>query len=361
MAGIFGSLTTNDTNRGFLATQGQIVVWDMVQQWLARVNEDMASSLAMFVEEETPGFKERYPLPGGGFLQRKNNQGSYAAVKASGKIDVAFPLTDQGAQLAWDDVAVAKMTARQLENHLDTIRIQNQNSVRFDMLQVIFDNVQATHTDEDFGSLSIEPLANGDSVKYPPVIGARTDATEDHYLESGYTGANISDENNPLITLRKEIDHHFGRTTGGQNIVVFNHSDNSDQLASLTDFREVIDNFIDEGDNVDVPSRLPVTPGIVSGRSNGVWVIEWDEIPTGYLLAIHADLAAPLKQRVDEPDVAVSLGSGLSLVSTHEHFPFTGSFWRHRYGFGAANRLNGAVMELATGGSYTVPAIYDRS
>jgi len=34
------------------------------------------------------------------------------------------------------------------------------------------------------------------------------------------------------------------------------------------------------------------------------------------------------------------------------------SFWRHRMGYGVANRLNGVVMELAAGGTYTIPTVY---
>ena len=234
------------------------------------------------------------------------------------------------------------------------------NSFRHDVLHVLFDNVQATFTDPDHGSLSIEPLANGDTVTYPPITGEPTDeATEDHYLESGYLAAAISDTNNPLPTIRDDLDHHYnGPSTGGDNIAVFINRAQRTQLEGLTDFTEVPDNFIATGDNVDVPFGLPTAPGKILGRSNGCWVIQWDFIPANYLLGIMLDEAPPLMKRHDP--ASMSLGTGdFMLVSRSELFPFEQAVWRARYGLGAGNRLNGVAMELGEGGTYTIPTAYD--
>jgi len=52
------------------------------------------------------------------------------------------------------------------------------------------------------------------------------------------------------------------------------------------------------------------------------------------------------------------LGDGLQLVAKENAFPFEASFWRHRFGIGGGNRLNGVVLEFGTGGSYSIPAAY---
>jgi len=207
--------------------------------------------------------------------------------------------------------------------------------------------------------LSIEPLANGDTATYPPITGAPVDeATEDHYLGTAYTAANIDDDNNPLVTMRKDLEHHFGGgTTGGANVICFCNDAQTEQLGALTDFREVPDNFLVVGDNVDVPNRLPMAPGITLGRSNGVWVQQWDFVPANYLLMIHLEEAAPLMMRHDP--MSMELGTGdFMLVNTNELFPFTESIWRARYGLGAGNRLNGVVAYVAGTSSYTVPSVY---
>ncbi len=137
----------------------------------------------MFVEEQTENFKERYKLPGGGRLQRRGGYAASGAVKAYGGYDVAYPLEDFGAQLADSDVALAYMTLQDLDRHLDTIFAQDANTVRFELLKALLNNTQDTFVDPLHGSLTIEPLANGDSVTYPPVLGSETEATDTHYLE----------------------------------------------------------------------------------------------------------------------------------------------------------------------------------
>ena len=74
------------------------------------------------------------------------------------------------------------------------------------------------------------------------------------------------------------------------------------------------------------------------------------------VVGIHLDAPKPIMQRVDPADTG--LPRGLALVARDENYPFTSSFYSHRFGFGVGNRLNGVVMELGTGGSYTVPTAY---
>jgi hypothetical protein len=45
-------------------------------------------------------------------------------------------------------------------------------------------------------------------------------------------------------------------------------------------------------------------------------------------------------------------------VAEDEEYPLKSSHYRHRFGFGAGNRLSAVVMELANGGSYTIPTAY---
>ena len=357
MAGIFGAIAENDHERAFIITAGQQLVWETAQKWIADRNAEMAASLSVFVEDETEGFKERYKLPGGCFLQRRGADASVGAVKAGGSWDVSFPLEDFGAAIAWNDVDIAYMSALELSNHFETVMMQNINTVRWEILHRLFDNVRGAFTDPIHGALTPEPLANGDTVVFPPVLGSNTEATEDHYLESGYTAANISDTNNPLATIRDDIEHHFGAATGGENIVVFVNNAQRSQLEALTDFDEVPDRYIRVGDNADVPAVLPSVPGRILGRSSGVWVVEWRWISANYMLGLHLDQPAPLKMRVDPADTG--LGRGLQLVAKDMEYPFTTSYWRHRFGIGGGNRLNGVAMELGTGGTYTIDTNYD--
>lgn len=358
MAGIFGVLNLNDTERVFANTVGQSAIYDAAQQVLAQHNAELMAAIQVFVEAETEDHKRRYMLPGGGRLQRRGSDSPTGAVKASGSWDVAFPLEDFGAQVAADMVDWAYMTVQDVQRHLDTVMQQDINTVRFELLKALLNNAQDTFSDPLYGSLSIEPLANGDSVLYPPVLGSETEATDDHYLESGYAAGSISDSNDPYETIVDELEEHFGTVSGGGSTVVFINNAQSSITRTLTDFDPVVDQFIRPGDDTDVPIGPPVpVPGRVLGRHNaGCWVVEWRWIPANYMVGVYLDAPPPLLMRVDPADTG--LPRGLALVSDSDTNPFVQSHYRHRFGFGAGNRLNGVVMELGTGGSYTPPSGY---
>lgn len=359
MSQIFGALGLNDTDRVFQATAGQDVIYDAINAYVNRVNADLAAQSQIFVAGSTENYKLRYKSVGGGRLQRRGLQARPGHVKVTGQWDVAFPLEDFGAAIGGDDVSMAYMTVGDLDRHISTVVTQNVNTYRHEMLSAILNNTQDTFIDPHWGTLSIEPLANGDAVTYPPKLGSESEATDDHYLEAGYIATAISDSNNPYETGVEELLEHFGEMTGGDNVLALINPAEAPETQDLTDFESVPDNFIVVGDNVNVPQRLPSAPGKIIGRMTGTgacWVSQWRWVPAGYMIFVHLEEEAPLMVRTDPADTG--LGTGLQLVATDNQYPFESSFWRHRFGFGAANRLNGVVIELANGGSYTVPSGY---
>ena len=360
MAGIFGMLNLSDVSADqvFVNTVGQQLVYTATQRYLERVNADMNAALSVFVERTTTGYSERYKLPGGGRLQRRGGAAQSGAVKAANAWDIGLPLEDFGAQVAATDVALAYMSIAEYDRHLDTVRIQNANTVRFEILKALFNNTARTFIDPTLTTptITVQPLANADTVVYPAVLGSETEATDDHYLESNYATADISNTNNPIPVMVAELTEHFGDMTGGSNIVVFVPVAVSAELQVLTSFTPVSDSFIQVGDNTDVPTRLPNVPGKIVGRMDGAWISEWRWIPANYAVAIHLEEPAPLLMRVDP--TYTGLGSGLQLVATDFEYPIASSHWRHRFGVGAGNRLNGVVMEFGTGGTYSIPAAY---
>lgn len=353
MAGIFGHLNLSDSDYIMSVTVGQQIIWDTAMEYIAESQRMLDAALSLFVERATDDYKFRYKLPSGGYLQRRAHDGSYAAVKGYGQWDVAFPLEDFGARLASNDVDIAYMTVGELDRWISTVVIQNVNTVRYELLRAIFNNTQDSFIDPLLGTLLVEPLANDDAVVYPPVIGSEDEATEDHYLESGYLTAAISDTNNPYVTMSDDLVHHFGEATNPNIAVIINTAERA-KTEALTDYDEVFDRFIRPGADADVLVGVPSgIPGEVIGRVSGVWVSVWSWIPATYMFGVSLDAESPVIKRVDL--AGLGLGSGLSLVAEDEEFPFKNAFWRHRFGFGVGNRLNGIMMELGTGGTYTVP------
>ena len=356
MSGIWGLIGINENDYAYVNTIGQQVVYEATQMYLNRVNADMMKAMGVLVQGNTDLHQERYKLPGGGYLARRGGAANSPESKAYGSWDVAYPLEDWGAQVAETDVAMAYMTPQDYRLHVESVITRDINTVRFEILRRIFKNTTDTFVDPQWGSLTIQALANGDAVVYPPVIGSNAEATDNHYLESGYAAGSISNTNNPLITIRNELTEHYQRSTGGENVVVFFNSAQIALVQALSSFTDVPDQFIIVGQDTDVPTGYPDVPGKIIGRADGCWVVQWDWIPAGYAFGVYLGAPAPLRMRIDP--AATGLGVGLQLVAQRDEFPIQSAEWRHRFGVGTANRLNGVVMEFGTGGTYTIPTAY---
>ena len=76
-------------------------------------------------------------------------------------------------------------------------------------------------------------------------------------------------------------------------------------------------------------------------------------MPAAYMLGIHLEVARPLAIRVDPADTG--LERGLALVARDEEYPLETSYWEHRFGMGASNRLNGVFM-FVDAGAFAIPA-----
>lgn len=357
MSTIFGALGVNDTDRVFLNTLGQRVVYDAITQLTARYNADIAAQMAVFVEGKTESFKERYKLPASGRMQRVGKNSAPAAVKTTGQWDVAYPLDEFGAAVSAGRIDYAYMTVGDLDRHIQTVFTQDTNTRRYEMLKALLNNTVRTFNDEINGSLSVQPLANGDAVLYPPLLGSESEATADHYLVSGYAASAISDTNNPFRTMRDLLESKFGAPTGGGNVAVLINDAQTAKSLDLTEFNRVTDRMVVPGANTDRVAGLPALPGRILGRTDsGVTVAEWRWLPAGYMLGVVLDAPAPLKMRVDP--AYTGLPTDLALVAEDNDYPFKTSYWASRYGFGVGNRLNGVVMQLKASGSYDVPTGY---
>jgi len=360
MSAIFGLARLDATEYPYVVRADQRLIYDATLQYVNMQLTDVSRAEAVFIQEQTELVQERYQLPGSGRMTQRADGVRGAAVRAYNGWNVAYPIYDYGEQIAATRVDMAYLTPQEYERHVNTIITRYVNERRWQMLHHLMDDGGGSafsFDDKRAGTLSVQPLANGDSVVYPPVMGSTTEATEDHYSESGYADSSISDSNNPLITLRDELVEHFGSMTGGDNIVAFVNNADMPYLEDLTDFTPVEDRFIRSGSNVDVPFNLPNVPGTIRGRANGVWVVEWRWVPDNYLLALHLEAAPPLKERVHP--AATGLARGLHLQYADEAAPIESAEWGAYFGFGCGNRLNGAVLELGTGGTYTVPTAYD--
>ena len=360
MSGIFGALDINDTDRVYLSTLGQSVIYDAIQALLTAYNAELTQAIAMFVEETTEDHTQRYKLPGTGRLQKTGDEAPTGAVRENGQWDVAFPLEGYGAALAGNRIDMSYMTVQDLDKHLDTVFAMDANTVRFALLQALLNKTNATFADKLWGNLTVKRLANADSDVYPPVLGTETETTShQHYNGTNYTEASISDTNDPYITLRDNLEEHFGNPTGGSPIVALINNSSTLKTLALTKFDPVPDRFVLPQANKEYAQLqgIPDVPGRLLGRhSSGVWVVEWRWIPSAYILGVHMAAPKPLKQRVDPG--FTGLPRGLTMVAKDEDYPISTAYYDHRFGYGVGNRLSACAYQLVASTTYTTPTGY---
>jgi hypothetical protein len=360
MSTIFALAGMSASDYQFVNQAGQSIIYEAAQRYMREINDDVLNTMSVFVSGTTEDHTERYKLPGAGRLMRRADGVRGVASRALGSWDTAYPLYDYAEQVAATDIEMAYMTPAEFQLHVDGVVNRYVTEIRHSILHALLDNAPGSYEDPKWGTLTLVPLAGGagglGSVTYPPVLGSAAEATEDHYLESGYAAASISDANNPFVTIRNELEEHFGTPQGFGNIAVFVHTDEVPEVENLSDFDSVEDINIRSGANRDVPTNIPNLPGRVIGRTNGCWVSEWRWLPTAYMLGIDLDVEPPLKMRVDP--AATGLPRGLALVARDDGYPIESAEWRARFGISVANRLNGVAFELGTGGTYSVPAAY---
>jgi len=360
MSGIFGALNVSDTERAFVNHIGQELVFEAVNELLLAYNAEVALQLAAFVDRTTENYQERYLLAGGGKLQQMGTMAPAAAVKRSGYYDVAFPIRQWGAQRAGNRVDLAYMTLQELDAHLDTIMVQDLNTLRHRILVALFEDTNLSWTDPINGALTLRRLANTDGTLYPPLAGTETEADDQHYWETvtSYAVSDVSATQNPAVDLRDEIVEHFGgRGSNERNFVVFHNEDMTPEFAALTGYVAVPDQFIRVGDDTATPLGFPAVPGRIHGRLSGAWLSEWAWIPATYAMGLLLEVPPPLIMRVDPADTGLT--PGLQLVATDSQHPMVGAHYEHRFGLAVANRLSAAIIEISGGNStYTPPTAY---
>jgi hypothetical protein len=356
MSTIFGLAQLSASDYQFARQVDKAILYNATQEYLNMAMEEMRNVNTLFVQNQTTRYSERVQLPMTGRMQERAGETKSGAVRRNGSYDVAYPLKDFGDTVATTDVDFAYMTPQEFQAHIDGVVTRAMNTYRFEVMRRVFKNTTDTFTDRRNGSLTIQCLANGDSVTYPPVHGSESEATQDHYLESGYAASAISDTNNPVKTMTDKLILRYGRRTGGIPIVTMINSAQTAKIEALSNFRPYVPNAISAGQDTDIVSAAPTGVGETIGYVNSSWICVWDWIPANYMVSIYQSAEKPLVERVDPSETG--LGTGLQLVNRDEDYPLLFNEWRWRFGIGTRNRLNGVVMELGTGGTYSIPSDY---
>ena len=323
------------------------VVRDAIALSVAEHNRQ-AQAILTELADETQDFKVRFRQAGSGTLQPLDEWGNPSPVREGAFYDVAFPI--QGGGTAWGDnrVTRALMTVEEVNEYTLNALQKDADWIKRHALAAIFDNTTWTYDDPDHGDLTIQPLANGDTVEYLKTNGSA--AVDTHYLAQA---AAIGDAANPFPTIYSELTEHF--ENGGAEMVAYVPSNLTTTISALTNFNEVADPDIALGISSDRLAGMTAA-GIgneVLGKVDKVWIVEWGFLPDSYMIAVARGATPALGMR--QYPVASLQG-----FFTEENSS-DGNLQEHRFiryaGFGARNRV-GALAYRIGNASYAIPSGY---
>jgi hypothetical protein len=282
-------------------------------------------------------------------LQPLDENGRARPVLPGGYYDVAFPIRDAGT--AWGTTFKAKelmtvedaarATAMMLEGDMIWMRDQ--------LLAALFTNTTYTHADEQFGNLTIQPLAiTSDGVTYQR-RGSLAAATDEHFL---FLNDTIDDSADVFPTIVDELKEH--PENSGEVIVLLSSSLVA-SVKALTSFHQAADPNITYGNASDrlTGSFGGQVPGTLLGYHDaGAWIAEWPSIPSGYLIAVMTQGPRPLAMRQYD---ASSLQGFIEVPDQRIDHPFYERQYVRYAGFGAYNRVGAVVMEI-NDSAYGIPS-----
>lgn len=324
-----------------------------VAESLAEYSRQVNGLMSQMVEQTTD-YKRRYQLPSAGTLQPLDNNGIPHPVVPSGFYDIAFPIYGAGTAWGTDRLSRAAMTVGDANRFTMDAMTRDGDWMRRHILAALFTNATYTYTDEAYGALTINTLANGDAVLYTKKNG--TASTDTHYFAQA---AAIANGTNPFPTMYTALDEH---PSNRGPYTAYVASSLTATIVALTNFRDINDTSVGWADTVslstftfdkNVTSKDQFTNGIgdrVLGYVDGMRVVEWSALPTDYII-FHAESANDVlgMRQYPQPELQGLFPEFWNLNGNHIESRLL------RYaGFAVQNRIGAGVYRIGNG-SYAIP------
>ena len=329
------------------------VIESAVRRSLDVHNQVMNSMLELFTERTTD-YSKRYMSPVHGSLQPVDPEtGRARPIAVSGYYDVAWPIYWGGTALAANKTSILKMTVAEAARRTMAIEEADRRWMRDHVLAALFKNTNTTYVDEEHGSLTVVPIANGDAVTYYKKGSADIAATDTHYFAQA---ADISDSANLLETIADDLREH---PENDGEVVILIPTNLETMTKGLAQFMMAVDpnvqvgvgsdRLIGGGPGVDYPGLL-----IGYEAESKAWIVRWDALPSGYGLALMTGGDRALRMR---EDVLTEL-QGFYMDYDRTNQPFYEAQYKRGAGFGGWNRAGAAVFRIGNG-AYAIPTGYE--
>lgn len=331
-----------DVNVATISTAIQLTLEEHNRQ-IAAATGDMFA----FTEE----YKVRFLQPGGGTLQPLDEWGVPLPTRPAGYYDVAFPIRSAGDSFGANRIAGALQTVADVNRHLSDVLMRDANWIRRHMLAALLDNTTWSFDDPQHGTLTIQPLANGDAVTYPKRAG--TMAVDTHHWAQAAT---VADATNPFPTIYAELNEH--PVNANSQIVSYIPSNLVTAVTGLATFVDVGDPDITVGiTSARLNNQIDRGWGDkLLGKTDGVWVVEAPVLPDNYIVSNARGAASPALWAREYPAATLK---GLQRKEHDVNGNIMQTMFFRDLGFGVYNRVGAAVTFVAAGDTtYDIPSGY---
>lgn len=322
---------------------GVDIVTRAVDLTLQEHNRQVDALLSTLVNRTTVA-KERLRIPGQSELQPLDEWGNPRPTSEYLYVDVGYPIFSAGNAIGQNRIARALMTVQELNDEVVRIQAEDVRWLRRQLLAAILDNQAYPFVDAQFGTITVYPLANGDTQKYPFVGGVV--GPDNHYLAISA----LNDTNNPFRTIYSMLAEHPGNQLPYVALIANNLRG---AVESLSSFIPMDDPDVLRGANQAEVSRPFPTPLVDEplGKVGGMWVGVLRALPDNYIVAFARDPLVAMRQ-YDAPEL-----QGLTREQEDDMGLTFIRFIRHA-GFGVWNRTGGVVCYVGDT-TYVVPSGYD--
>lgn len=302
--------------------------------------------------ERTQLHKRLFRTMGVARLQPADADTRALPVKTGAAYTVGWPITR--GRIAWGQgwEASLRLTVEEANENTRLMIAADAAWMRDQIFAGIFNDTAYTFTDEQWGATPVLPIANGDAQTYYITGGAVDPITATHFHAQL---AAIADGATNPFTLGASTLRQYPENTGEVYALVPTNLVAS--IQGLTNFRGLNDINIIPG-NAD--ARLARDPGIVTpGRLIGyleddmVWIYQWLNMPSGYIIMRAQGSPAPLAMREDD----IAELQGFRQIGTRADFPWDELHYQRKVGFGALNRTAAYIIRIGSD-TYAPPAGY---
>lgn len=340
--------------------------WNEVQETIRLRNADRTSIIDS-LSFRVSGISEEVQVPSEVDFEEASEYGQPVGIRGTATRlfrGYDFKFYDLAVRYTWMFIAEADINSLRT-NHNLALEADIKLTFR-KVMQRLFNPLNGSGFTDKNEAITVYAFFNGDG-EVPSKVKQTTFAgSHNHFVTSG--GASVTPAN--LATLALLTEEHGYTLQNGYSTVLWVNKQEADIIKTFRTANGAAYDFVPNpalyGGAIWVPNN-----GSYVGGPNGTvkgeigtygpfHVVEEGYIPAGYIASIATGGLENIGNPIGIREHSNPAYRGLKVIpGQRSDYPLLDSFYRKGLGTGIRHRGAGAVMQITTNGTYTVPAAYD--